>query len=161
MTLILILFAAGIVLLVLEVIVPGGILGVIGGVFMLGGVVAAFIDYGASGGALATLAALFLVGIALYLEFVYLPRSRVAHALSMQGTISGTSQPPIADRAAVLGREVVAVTALSPTGYVQLDQKRYEAFCRHGHAAAGERLQVIDVDTFRLIVSKPSTQRTP
>lgn len=157
MTLIIVLFAAGILLLVLEVIVPGGILGIVGGVLMLGGVVSAFNEYGLNGGAVAAIAAIVFVSIALYLEFVMLPRSRLARTLSMSGTISGTSQPPVAIRADVIGREVVAVTALSPSGYVELEGRRYEAFARDGHTRIGERLNVIDLDNFRLIVSKTST----
>ena len=41
-------------------------------------------------------------------------------------------------------------------GIVEIDGRRYEAFARHGHSAKGERLDVVDVDNFRLIVSKPS-----
>jgi membrane-bound ClpP family serine protease len=156
MTLIIVLFLAGVLLLVLEVVVPGGILGVVGGICMLVGVVAAFSEYGASGGTIATLAAVGIVSIALYLEFIFLPRSRLANKLSMSGTISGTSQPVVGIRSEVVGREVVAVTALAPTGYVELDGRRYEAFARDGHTRVGERLNVIDLDNFRLIVSKPS-----
>lgn len=157
MTLIITLFAAGILLLVLEVVVPGAILGIIGGVLMLAGVVSAFTEYGFTGGSIAAIVAVVVVSIALYLEFVLLPRSRLARKLVMDGTISGTSQPPVAIRAQVVGREVVAVTALAPSGYVELDGRRYEAFARDGHTRVGERLNVIDLDNFRLIVSKPST----
>lgn len=157
MTLIIVLFAAGVLLLVLEVIVPGAVLGIIGGVLMLGGVVSAFNEYGLNGGAIAAIAAIIFVSIALYLEFVLLPQSRLARTLSMSGTVSGTSQPPVANRTEVVGREVVAVTALAPSGYVELDGRRYEAFARDGHTRIGERLHVIDLDNFRLIVSKTST----
>ena len=157
MSLIVTLFLAGILLLVIEVVVPGGILGIIGGVLMLAGVVSAFTEYGMTGGTVAAVIGVVVVSIALYLEFVMLPRSRLAHKLVLDSTISGTSQPPVANRADVVGREVVAVTALTPTGYVELAGRRYEAFARDGHTRAGERLQVIDLDTFRLIVSKSST----
>lgn len=157
MTLIVTLFAAGILLLVLEVVVPGAILGIIGGVLMLAGVVSAFTEYGVTGGSIAGIVAVIVVSIALYLEFVLLPRSRLARKLILDGTVSGTSQPPVAIRAQVIGREVVAVTALAPSGYVELDGRRYEAFARDGHTRVGERLNVIDLDNFRLIVSKPST----
>jgi hypothetical protein len=44
------LFALGIVLLAVEVIVPGGILGAIGGLMIFGGCVMSFIEYGTIGG---------------------------------------------------------------------------------------------------------------
>ncbi len=157
MTAILTLFGVGIMLLAFEVIVPGAILGIAGGILIAAGVVVAFTQYGTSGGLMATAGALLLTGIALYLEFVFLPKSRLAKKLSLSDTVSGTSQPALADRKAVIGRQAVAVTALVPTGFIELDGRRYEAFARHGHAQVGDRLDVIDVDNFRLIVSKTST----
>jgi membrane-bound ClpP family serine protease len=155
MTWIVVLFLAGVLMLALEVIVPGGILGILGGIAMLGGVLVAFSEYGANGGVIATIAAVALVAVALYLEFVLLPKSRLAKKLAISDTVAGTSQPPIADRKAVVGLEVVAITALAPSGVVELAGRRYEAYSRSGLAQAGERLSVIDVDNFRLIVSKP------
>ena len=43
---------------------------------------------------------------------------------------------------------------LAPGGYVRIEDRRYEAFCRSGHAAVGARLKVVGLDNFRLIVSK-------
>lgn len=157
MSLVIGLFVAGIFLLALEVIVPGGILGIAGGILILLGVSVAFFRFGLDSGAIASGAAVVLGAVVLYLEFVLLPRSRLAKALSMTETVAGRSQPPIADRAAVVGRQVVAVTALAPSGYVELDGRRYEAFARSGMAQRGERLEIVDVDNFRLIVNKPST----
>ena len=157
MTAIVILFLAGVILLAFEVVMPGAILGVAGGIAIAAGVILSFVDYGFSGGIIACCAALVLTGIALYLEFSILPKSRLAKSLSMTGTVAGISQPAIADRKNVIGRTAVAITALSPSGYVEMDGQRYEAFARHGHTQAGERLDIIDVDNFRLIVSKSST----
>lgn len=156
MSVILTLFAAGILLLAFEVIVPGAILGILGTVMIIIGVAVSFNQYGTDGGLVATAAALVLTGLALYLEFVLLPKSRVTKKLSLTDTVAGTSQPAVADRKSVVGRQAVAITALVPSGYVELDGRRYEAFARDGMAQTGERLDVIDVDNFRLIVSKPT-----
>lgn len=158
MTLILSLFVAGILLLAFEVVVPGAVLGILGGIMILIGVVISFDLYGLNGGLAATGAALGLTGLTLYLEFVLLPKSRVARKLSLTDTVAGTSQPALADRRSVVGRQAIAITALVPTGYVELDGRRYEAFARHGHARPGDRLDIIDVDNFRLIVSQPANQ---
>lgn len=158
MTLILVLFVAGVLLLALEVVVPGAVLGIVGGVAIFVGVIVAFARFGFDGGMIASGVAVLLTGIALYLDFVLLPKTRLARSLSLTGTVAGTSQPAIADRKSVIGRQAVAVTALTPSGYIELDGKRYEAFARHGHTQPGERLDIVDVDNFRLIVSKPSTR---
>ena len=154
MTAVIILFVAGLLLMAVEILVPGAILGVLGGLCLLGGVTAAFFQFGAFGGTVATGVALAMGAVMLYLEFVILPKSRLARKFSMTETVSSQSQPAVADRSAVVGREVVAVTTLAPGGYVELEGRRYEAFSRSGLAAVGARLRVVDVDTFRLVVTQ-------
>ena len=151
MTLILVLFAVGILLLALEVIVPGGVLGIVGGLALLGGVLVAFDRYGPGGGAWALAAGLLVTAIALYLEFVLLPRSRLAKALSLNATVAGRSQPPVAE-ASLVGRQGVAATTLAPTGIVECEGRRYEAFSRSGLIAAGAPVEVTAVETFRILV---------
>jgi membrane-bound ClpP family serine protease len=154
MTAIILLFAIGIVLVAVEILVPGGLLGLVGGLCLLAGVVAAFNQFGASGGAIATALALAIGAVTIYAEFVILPKSRLAKKFTMSETVAGRSQPEVADRAAVIGREVVAVTKLAPSGVVTLDGRRYEAFSQSGLAEVGSRLKVVDTDTFRLIVTQ-------
>ncbi len=158
MTLILVLFAVGILLLALEVIVPGGVLGIVGGVSLLGAVLVAFDRFGPGGGAWALAAGLLVTAVALYLEFVLLPRSRLAKALSLTATVAGRSQPPVAE-ASLAGRRGVAVTTLAPTGIVECEGRRYEAFSRSGLIAAGAPVEVSAVVTFRILVipARPST----
>lgn len=154
MTAIILLFAIGIVLVAVEILVPGGLLGLVGGLCLLAGVVAAFNQFGGTGGAIATALALAIGIVTLYAEFVILPKTRLAKKFTMSETVAGRSQPEVADRAAVIGREVVAVTKLAPSGVVTLDGRRYEAFSQSGLAEAGSRLKVVETDTFRLIVTQ-------
>lgn len=156
MSAIVLLFLLGIVLLGFEVITPGGILGVLGGLAMLGGCALAFDAFGGTGGTVATLVALALLGLALYVEFGLLPRTRWGRRFFLQQAVDATSQPAVAT-ADVVGKICEAETTLAPSGYVSLDGRRYEAFSRSGHAGKGARLQVVAVDNFRLIVTKLPT----
>ncbi|MBW8781345.1 MAG: serine protease [Verrucomicrobia bacterium] len=151
---VLVLFGLGLLLVAVEILVPGGLLGIFAGLCLLAGVVTAFLQFGAVGGLVATGIALLIGALTLYFEFVLLPKTRLARTFSMTETVAGRSQPEVAERAAVLGREAVAVTTLAPGGYVEIDGRRYEAFCQSGHAAAGARLRVVEVDTFRLVVTQ-------
>ena len=147
-------FVLGVSLLALEIVTPGAVLGVAGGVCMFIGVVVAFAVLGSTGGALATIGALLALAATLYLEFVWLPRSRLAKKFSMDTTNPGTRQPPVARPDEVVGREATAETVLAPGGYVQVDGRRYEAFCQSGHVEPGTRLRIVGVDSFRLIVNQ-------
>ena len=152
MTAVLLLFASGLLLLALEVVVPGAILGIVGGILLLIGVGLSFDRFGTEGGALASAVALLIGGVALYLEFVLLPRSRLARKFSMSATVAGTSQPAVAD-SALIGRPAVAATTLAPSGLIECEGRRYEAFARSGHVPAGAAVEVVGIDTFRVIVT--------
>lgn len=150
---VLLLFAVGLVLLAFEVIVPGAILGVIAGALLIGGVAVAFVEHGPEGGLLAMIAAVFAVGAVLYFELRILPRTRLGKRMFLEKAIDGASQPPIAAKTAdVVGRDAVAITALGPTGVVEVGGRRYEARCESGFATEGSRLRVTRVETFQLVV---------
>jgi len=154
MSMLIVFFALGIILLALEVVTPGPLCGIAGCVCMVLGVVNAFGTFGPLGGALAVVLALAALAAVIYLEFVWLPRSRLAKRFTMDTTLHTTSQPPPARLEEVIGLEAVAETTLAPGGYVRIGDRRYEAFCRSGHVAAGVGLKVVGLDNFRLIVSK-------
>ncbi len=155
MTAILLLFLLGTVLLVFEVFTPTSILGILGGLAMLGGCILAFQDYGAGGGSVAVVAGLAILGLALYVEFGLLPKTRLGKRFFLHDAIGAVSQPPVAEAGAVVGRTCEAATTLAPSGYVLLDGRRYAAFSQAGHVARGTTLRVVAVDNFRLTVSKP------
>ena len=154
MNLVVALFLVGVLLLAAEVFLPGAIAGIFGGLAMLAGCVVAFQEFGGSGGMVAALVALGLLGLTFYLELVWLPTTRFGKKLIVQSTLDATSQPPLALAADVVGRAAEAITPLGPSGYVLVDGRRYEAFCQTGHVAAGEGLRVVGLDNFRLIVTK-------
>ncbi len=154
MNAILLLFILGVILLAAEIFLPGIIAGVIGALCMLAGCVLSFALLGAGGGALATIIALALLALTLYLELVWLPKTSFGKQLVVQTKVEAVSQPPLANPSAVVGKPAEAVTILAPSGYVLVEGRRYEAFCRSGHAEKGVMLRVIGIDNFRVIVTK-------
>jgi membrane-bound ClpP family serine protease len=152
---VLLLFLVGIVLLAGEIVTPGLVLGVLGAVAMFAGCAVAFARFGAATGGLATLTAGGLLAITLYLELVWLPKTRFGRKLVVHAASDAVSQPPVAEREAVVGKSAEALTTLAPSGYVSVGGRRYEAFCQSGHAPKGAALRVVGLDNFRLIVTKP------
>ena len=150
----LMLFTLGVILLAAEVFMVGIICGVLGAIAMLIGCVLAFQEFGTAGGVFASVGATALLGLTLYAELVWLPKTRFGRKMVVESTVDGVSQPQLAEEALVVGKAAEAVTTLAPSGYVLVEGKRYEAFCRSGHAEKGARLTVLSVDNFRLVVSK-------
>jgi membrane-bound ClpP family serine protease len=155
MTAIILFFALGLVLLSFEIVVPGAVLGIIGGVFMLIGCGLAFTAYGMGGGALAVLVAALLLGLTFYLELYVLPRTRLGRKMFLDSAVQGASHAPPAVASDVVGRLGEALTPLAPSGFVLVAGKRYEAASQSGLLPKGAPVKVVGVDTFRLTVSKP------
>ena len=154
MTLIILLFAIGILLLAVEVIVPGAILGSIGALMMFGGCVVAFIKYGTGGGIIAVCVALAAAALAFFIEFRVLPRTAVGRRAFLTKEITAVSAAFGDEARDLIGKSAKALTMLSPSGYILIDGKRYEAFCQSGQVPAGAALDVIGADNFRLIVTQ-------
>ena len=153
MSLIILLFSLGILFIAVEVIIPGAILGSIGGLLMFAGCVAAFVTYGNGGGLLAMLTAFTIGGFALYLEFRVLPNTKLGKRAFLTKEITAVSAAFGEEARALVGKSAEAVTMLSPSGYILLDGTRYEAFCQSGQVPAGSRVRVTGADNFRLIVT--------
>lgn len=153
MTLIILLFSIGIIMIVVEVIIPGGILGAIGGLLMIGGSVLAFLEFGSTGGLLALAAAFAITALALFLEFRVLPRTRIGKRAFLTKEITAVTRAVGDEARNLIGKPAEAITMLSPSGYVRVDGRRYEAFCQSGQVPAGAALEITGADAFRLIVS--------
>lgn len=153
MTLILILFVTGVLLLAAEVILPGGVIGGLGAVLLLAGCVVAFAEYGVVTGLATTGFAVALTGLVLFIEFRVLPKTRLGKRAFLQAAITGVSNPAGDGRGALVGKAAQAVTPLTPSGYVLVEGVRHEAFCRTGHADTGTRLEIVGSDNLRLIVT--------
>jgi membrane-bound ClpP family serine protease len=153
MTPILLLFILGIVLLFLDLFVPGIILSAAGTVAFLGATYQAFQDYGMSGGLEAFAVGAVLLTSAMWFEYGYLPKTKFGQKFFLHAAVRGASQP-VSDAVALTGRECVAVTPLAPSGQVEIDGKRYEALSIDGHIDRGARLKVAGTQSFSLTVTK-------
>lgn len=154
MTGIVLLFALGIICLFFEVIVPGAVLGVIGGILMLAGSVLAFVEFGVAGGTVATVSALGLTGFTVYFELFLLPKTKFGKQMFLETAVKGTSHAPLAKAQDIVGKTGIALTTLAPSGFVLVDGRKYEASSQDGLLAKDTPVKVSGLDTFRLIVSK-------
>jgi membrane-bound serine protease (ClpP class) len=96
------------------------------------------------------------LGIAVVLAILvvrFLPHAWFWDRLAVTSTNQATTQYGGLPAAATLvGRSARSLTTLAPSGYVEIDGQRYEAFCQSGLVPAGQVLEVVGVDAFRVIV---------
>jgi len=93
---ILLLFIVGIMLLAADVFVSSFVMAAFGGVAMLAGCVVAYRDYGVLAAGLAGISAVALLGGAVYVELVLLPKTRLGRGLVVRIDLRSSSQPPVA-----------------------------------------------------------------
>ena len=153
MTLVVILFMAGVLLIAAGGFLPGGVLGVIGGAAMVGGVFASYSEFGSFGAVISSSIAFVLIIFALFFEFKILPKTSIGKRLFLNKTIKGVSNYSKASDE-VVGQVGKTVTALGPTGFVLLDGVKLEAASKSGFIEKNEQVKVTGKDNFRIIVSK-------
>lgn len=152
MTLIILLFAIGIFLLAAEVLIPGGILGLAGGVLLFTGCVVSFVQLGTSEGLCAIGIALVAAGIVFFIQFKILPKTRFGKRFFLSREISASSTALGDEARDLIGKTAISVTVLSPSGYVTIDGKRYEAVSQSGQISKDTELLVTDANHFQIIV---------
>ena len=80
----------------------------------------------------------------------FLPNGGLWNRMILHAAVSG--EPVLANTAELLGRTGIAVTALFPSGQVDISGSRYEARLAIGFAEAGTQVIVTDLKEFSLIV---------
>ena len=153
MSLIILLFTIGLLLLAAEVIIPGGILGIAGGLLLFTGCILSFVQLGTSAGMIAIGITVLAAILVFYIQFKILPKTRYGKRFFLEKAVSGTSTAIGEEARDLIGKTAESVTVLSPSGYVTIGGKRYEAFSRSGHISVGTTLKVVDANRFQIIVS--------
>ena len=153
MTLIAGLIAAALVLVFFEVILPGGVLGVIAGMCVIAATWLGFNEYGALGGLGIFFGSCAAILVLAYIEFKLLAKTKLGRAFFLDKTVTGHSNAPVADDA-IIGKEGTALTRLNPSGKVVIDGISYEAQSQDGYTDPDEPIAVVAKDNFKLIIKK-------
>ncbi len=141
------LLSLGYVLLLLELFVPGGILGVLGVLCIGYGCTLAF-GLGTSWGLGAMGLSLTVTGIGLA---VFL-RSRAARRLVLEGPTDGGWQAPDAGLRELLGASGTTLSPLRPAGLVDIAGERVDVVADDEFLDAGVRVRVCEVEGNRVVV---------
>ena len=146
MELVYILLVAGTVLLMLETVLPGVIVGLCGLACWAAAVAVAF--QRTENGPWVLLFVMAGGGIGTVLWFNYFPRTRYAQSLMLHNTIGGE---PEADQS-LLGQEGVAQSDLRPSGVATINDRRMDVVAEGGLIEAGTEIKVVEVTGLRVVV---------
>ena len=148
MTVIVTLLVVGILLMLLEILLPGMVAGLIGFGWVMAGVALAYRNLGPAGGTYTLFAALAALVIMTILWLRYFPHSRLGRRFVAKEAIGslGVEQPEL------VGRTGVALTTLRPSGTAEIDGRRVDVVTEGGMIEAGNETKVVAVEGARVVV---------
>lgn len=136
--------------IILELFVPGGILGTLGIVLLLAAVGAAYASFGMDGAAYVLLAEVVFIGIGIYLWASYFPKSRWGRKIVVHEVIEDAAFAHRFD--GLEGKSGQVVAPCHPSGMVEIDGQRYDVESEAGLLAVDTEVTVVQVEGNRVVV---------
>jgi len=154
MTTIVWLIVAALVLIFFEVLLPGGILGLIAAGCIIAATVIGVQEFGVFVGATVFVGSIIACLILTVIEFKLFAKSKYGRRffLSASQRRGDGDAPEAAGSDSVIGKTGQALTRLNPSGKIAIDGRSYEAWSRDGYLEAGAKVEVLSRDNFKLIV---------
>ena len=151
------LLVAGAVLMLLETILPGLIAGVLGLLCLIGGVIQAYVVFGAEIGnyVLAGVVVALIIGTFLWVK--YLPTSRAGRVFASK-SIGGNVN---AERPELLHQSGTTVTTLRPCGTALIGGRRIDVVTEGAFIAPETPITVIAIEGMRVVVRALSETSAP
>jgi membrane-bound serine protease (ClpP class) len=139
-----ILLLAGLLLIGLEVFLPGGILGLFGSLALFGAIITAFQAFGAQMGFMTALGIIILLAVFLILWIRYFPRTPIGRALTLHRD-SPDFKATGMSRDELMGRTGTAITALRPSGIARIAGTRMDVVADSGWIDKEATVEVVQI----------------
>jgi len=140
----------GIVLVVLETILPGVICGVMGGLLMLTAVVMTFISFGLWPAFGLFMGLLIITMVVVFAAFKFLPQTAMGKKIILTGNLSDAKTS--SDFQSLSHAEGRSLTMLRPAGKAEFNGKQCDVVAETGFIQAGEKIKVVLVEGARIVV---------
>lgn len=147
LTIAILLFAVGAIILFAELLLPtGGVLGILGAICLLVGVGTCFaVDKWLGLGTFVTLLVLSPMVAAWFVRMY--PKTAIGRRMILQEETTIIRPPPVH-----IGQAGVAVSQLRPSGEVEFDSQRVEVIAETGIIEPGSKVKVVAIDHGRPVV---------
>ena len=142
------LLIAGVVLLLLETILPGMIAGIVGLLCLLAGVTLGYHQLGFRTGnlILSGVIAGLIIGTLAWIQ--YFPKSRLGKIFVSESAVGEIH----AEKPELLNQAGTALSALRPSGMALINGKRIDVVTEGGHIERGMPIRVIAIEGLRVVV---------
>lgn len=146
-----ILLGTGVLLLSLEIFVPGGILGTIGGLMLISTIFMSLFIFETYGVLIAFLIMIFAVAVLVAWINIF-PNTYLGKRITLNDTLKSAKSS--LDRTALVGLEGVTLSELRPSGFAKIDGKKYDVISSGNLIDEGKDIVVTNVSGVRVIVQE-------
>ena len=144
--------AAGLLLMFLEMFLPGLIAGVVGGIMLIVAIVMSYDHYGAAGGNAALVIGLTLSGIMWWWWATHFQNTRFGKRMTLQTSVDGKTATQLLTE--FVGQNGTAVTDLRPAGTVVIDGRRVDAISDGEFIENGQNVRVLRAQGICVVVRR-------
>ena len=149
----------GLMMVCLEVFIPGGIVGTLGAFALVGCVILAFVSRGTTFGLYWLSGVMVITLFGLFLSIKFLPNSPAGRRLFLNSSERGysASEAGLTD---LLGKTGPALTNLRPAGMVDVEGSRIDVVTGGEYLPKGTEVKIIRVEGNRVLVEKKNERPT-
>ncbi len=155
---IIILICFGVIMLGIEFVLPGAIIGILGIVALVAAVVLTFSEYGAGPGFLMAILVVVLTIVFFAVWVKYFHRTWFGKKLTLESEIHGNEIPD--EKISLLGQSGVADTELRPSGRARIGDRKVDVVSEMGLIEKDTPVKVIKVEGLRVVVEKSGEPRS-
>jgi len=147
------LLIAGLMLIGAEVFIPGGVLGLIGGLALFGAVIIAFNIYSATTATFITVGIIMMIGVVIALWIKIFPKTWIGRKMTVSNDLhsaKGTEN----HLTELLGCEGIAVSPLHPGGYAEINGRRIDVITQGNMIDSNTKIKVVEIEGNRVVVAE-------
>ena len=144
-------------LMVLEVFVPGGVLGALGGISLIVACGYAFTAFGPTTGAVVASLLVFGTLAGFFIWLIKLPDTRIGKRMALSENLEDSKSAK--DDNSLVGQTGTAETDLRPSGYARIGGRRLDVVSSRGYIEEGQQVVVSEVHGMRIVV-QPDPEST-
>ena len=148
----LILFVIGLILVVAEFFVPGGIVGILGGVLILGSILFAGQSFVHMAYSILIAMIIAVIGMVILMKFFGKKLHMFNRLVLKDATTTEEGYVSNANRIELIGKQGMSLTPLRPAGTVAVEDERIDVVTEGGYVDAGKTVEVIKVEGSRIVV---------
>lgn len=145
---VILLIVAGLILMLVETVLPGMIAGLVGFGCLVAAVVLSYMREGPRTGGLVLLSVLVILVVAGLLWIRFFPHSRLGQAFVTRGALGS----PQLEKPELLHQTGTALTALRPSGTALINGHRVDVVTEGAMIEAGTPIQVVALEGIRVVV---------